>query len=109
MYPVSLRDEIRAWVLIQGKSQREAAAPRWHALLDISKGQAYYDVGDLTNGIELASQGFLLAYKCHSPRQMNRVRKLLRKLEAGPLKGEQKVAELKELVYETYMNMDLDK
>ena len=25
MYPVSLRDEIRAWVLIQGKSQREAA------------------------------------------------------------------------------------
>ena len=25
MYPVSLRDEIRAWVLIQGKSQRAAA------------------------------------------------------------------------------------
>ena len=25
MYPVSLRDEIRTWVLIQGKSQRAAA------------------------------------------------------------------------------------
>jgi len=40
---------------------------------------------------------------------MNRVRKLLRKLEAGPLKSEKKVGELKELVYETYMNMDLEK
>jgi transposase len=25
VYPVSLRDEIRAWVLIEGKSQRAAA------------------------------------------------------------------------------------
>ena len=25
MYPVALRDEIRTWVLIQGKSQRAAA------------------------------------------------------------------------------------
>jgi len=37
---------------------------------------------------------------------MNCVRKLLRKLETGSLKGERKVRELKELVYETYMNMD---
>jgi len=95
--------------LAEKSLRTEAATPRWHALLDISKGQAYADAGDLTNGIELASQGFLLAYKCHSPRQMNRVRKLLRKLEAGPLKGERKVGELKELVYETYMNMDLEK
>jgi len=87
----------------------EAVTPRWHALLDISKGQAFCDAGDLTTGVELASQGFLLAYKCHSPRQMNRVRKLLKKLEAGSLKSERKVGELRELVYETYMSVDLDK
>lgn len=40
---------------------------------------------------------------------MNRVRKLLKKLEAGPLKGEQKVKELRDVVYETYMSMDLEK
>src|SRR5437588_10439660 len=87
----------------------EAVTPRWHALLDISKGQAYCDAGDVATGIDLASRGFSLAFKCHSPRQMNRVRKLLKKLEAGPLKSERKVRELKELVYETYMHMDLDK
>jgi len=54
----------------------EATIPRWYALLDISKGQAFCDAGDLTNGVNLASQGFLLAYKCHSSRQMNCVRKL---------------------------------
>ena len=87
----------------------EAVTPRWHALLDISKGQAYCDAGDLTIGVDLASQGLLLAYQCNSPRQMNRVRKLLKKLEAGPLKGEQKVRELRDVVYETYMGMDLEK
>ena len=102
-------DALKYLELAEKTLRAEAATPRWHALLDISKGQAYSDAGDLTNGVELASRGFLLAYKCHSPRQMNRVRKLLRKLEASPLKGEQKVRELKELVYETYMNMDLDK
>jgi hypothetical protein len=66
-------------------------------------------MGDLTTGVELASRGFLVAYECHSPRQMNRVRKLLRKLEDSPLKHERKVAELRELVYETYMKMDLEK
>jgi len=40
---------------------------------------------------------------------MNRVRKLLRKLEAGSLKGEQKVEELREIVYDTYMNMVLER
>src|SRR5579875_3173601 len=45
-----------------------AAVPqRWYAVLDISKGQAYCDMGDLANGIALASQGFLQAYRCHSP------------------------------------------
>ena len=102
-------DALKYLELAEKSLRTEAATPRWHALLDISKGQAYADAGDLTNGIELASQGFLLAYKCHSPRQMNRVRKLLRKLEVGPFKGERKVGELKELIYETYMNIDLDK
>ena len=102
-------DALKYLELAEKTLRVEAATPRWHALLNISKGQAYSDAGDLTNGIELASQGFLLAYKCHSPRQMNRVRKLLRKLEAGPWKSERKVRELKELVYETYMHMDLDK
>jgi len=36
---------------------------------------------------------------------MNRVRKLLRKLENRDLKHERKVAELRELIYETYLKM----
>ena len=72
----------------------EAVTPRWHALLDISRSQALCDAGNLTVGIDLAIQGFLLAHKCQSPRQMNRVRKLLRKLETGPQKDERKIAYL---------------
>src|SRR5713101_6254462 len=83
----------------------EAVTPRWHALLDISKGQALCDAGNLTAGIDLAIQGFLLAYKCQSPRQMNRVRKLLKKLEKGPQKSERQVGELREVIYETYLQM----
>lgn len=95
--------------LAEKSLRAEAVTPRWHALLDISKGQASCDAGDLRAGVELASRGFSLAYKCHSPRQMNRVRKLLKKLEEGPHKGEGKVAELRELVHETYLQMDLEK
>lgn len=95
--------------LAEKSLKSKAVTPRWHALLDISRGQAHCDTGDLTTDVELASRGFLVAYECHSPRQMNRVRKLLRKLEAGPLNHERKVAELQELVYETYMKMDLEK
>jgi len=36
---------------------------------------------------------------------MNRVRKLLRKLENRDLKHEREVAELRELIYETYLKM----
>ena len=84
---------------------------RFHALLDISRGQAHCDAGDLDTGVDLASHGFLLAYQCHSPRQMNRVRKLVKKLEGAdsPHKNERQVAQLKELVHETYAEMDLDK
>ena len=89
----------------------EHVTPRFHALLDISRGQAYCDAGDLDTGVELASRGFLLAYQCHSARQMNRLRKLVKKLESqdSPYKNERKVAQLKELVHETYAEMDLEK
>ena len=84
----------------------ESVTPRFQALLSISRGQAYCDAGDLQTGIDLAIQGFLLANKCRSPRQMNRVLKLLRKLEDSPWKNEQRVKDLKEIVYEIYANMD---
>jgi tetratricopeptide (TPR) repeat protein len=84
--------------------------PRFHTLLAISRGQAYCDSGDLSLGIDLAMHGFLLANRCDSARQMNRVRKLLKKLENSdsPHRGQRKVAELKDLVYETYLHMNLD-
>ncbi len=84
--------------------------PRFHALLAISRSQAYCDSGDLSLGVELAMHGFLLANRCDSARQMNRVRKLLKKLEnpESPNRGKRKVRELKDLVYETYLHMNLD-
>ncbi len=62
----------------------DAATPRWQAFLEISRAQTYCDAGDIVMGIELACKGFIMAYQCRSPHQMNRVRKLLRKLEGGP-------------------------
>ncbi len=94
--------------LAEASLKRMTVTPRWHAVLDISRGQALCDTGDLTTGIELASRGFLLAYQCRSPRQMNRVRKLLKKLEAGPGRNEPAVLALKELLYETYLHLDLE-
>jgi transcriptional regulator with XRE-family HTH domain len=102
-------DALEYFKLAEKSLKVEAVTPRWHALLDISKGQALCDAGNLTAGIDLAIQGFLLAYKCQSPRQMNRVRKLLKKLEKGPQKSERKVGELREVIYETYLQMDLEK
>ena len=84
----------------------DSVTPRWHALLEISRAQAFCDAGDITTGIELACKGFMMAYQCHSPRQMNRVRKLLRKLEKGPFQYHPRVHDLKNLLYETYMRMD---
>ena len=80
--------------------------PRWQALLEISRAQAYCDAGDIAIGIELACKGFLKAYQCHSPHQMNRVRKSLRKLEKSPFHNHPRVQDLKNLLYETYMRMD---
>ncbi len=83
-----------------------SVTPRWHALLEISRAQAFCDAGDIATGVELACKGFTMAYQCRSPRQMNRVRKLLRKLEKGPFRTHPRVQDLKNLLYETYMYMD---
>ncbi len=90
-------------------SQAESVTPRWHALLEISRGQAFCDAGDIAIGIDLASKGFTEAYQCRSPRQMNRVRKLLRKLENSQWKADRKVNDLRELIHETYLRTDLEK
>jgi transcriptional regulator with XRE-family HTH domain len=84
----------------------DSVTPRWHALLEISRAQTYCDAGDIAVGIELAFQGFIMAYQCRSPHQMNRVRKLLRKLEKGPFRHHPRVQDLKNLLYETYMRME---
>jgi len=84
----------------------DSVTPRWRALLEISRAQAFCDAGDITTGIDLACKGFLMAYQCRSPRQMNRVRKLLKKLESGQFKDHPRVHDLKNLVYETYLVMD---
>ncbi len=84
----------------------DSVTPRWHALLEISRAQTYCDGGDVTTGIELACKGFIMAYQCRSPHQMNRVRKLLRKLENGPFRNHPRMQDLKTLLYETYMRMD---
>lgn len=102
-------EALRYLELAEKSLRREMVTPRWYAVLDISKGQAYCDADDITTGVELAMQGFTLAYQCRSLRQMNRVRKLLQKLKEGPYKGEKKVAELQELLYETYIHMDLER
>ncbi len=88
--------------------QAESVTPRWHALLEISRGQAFCDASDITTGLDLISKGFILAYQCHSPHQMNRVRKLLKKLGNSPSRNHPKVQNLKDLLYETYMRMDND-
>jgi tetratricopeptide (TPR) repeat protein len=84
----------------------DSVTPRWQALLEISRAQTYCDTGDIAEGIELACKGFITAYQCRSPHQMNRVRKLLRKLEKGPFQNHSRVQDLKNLLSETYMHMD---
>lgn len=86
----------------------DSVTPRWHALLEISRGQTFCDAGDIATGLELARKGFIMAYQCHSQLQMNRVRKLLRKLETHHLHNHRGVQDLKDLIYETYMRIDSD-
>lgn len=83
-----------------------SVTPRWYALLEISRAQAYCDAGDIATGIDLACKGFVKAYQCRSLHQMNRVRKLLKKLEDKSFRNHPAVRDLKNLLYETYMQMD---
>jgi hypothetical protein len=83
----------------------DTVTPRWHALLEISRAQTYCDAGDIIMGMELACKGFIAAYQCRSPHQMNRVRKLLRRLEQGPFQKHPGVQNLKNLLSETYMRI----
>ncbi len=85
----------------------ESITPRWQALLEISRGQAFCDAGDIATGMDLISKGFILARQCHSPHQMNRVRKLLRKQQQGPFRNHPRVQDLKDLLYETYVENDV--
>lgn len=81
----------------------EVVTPRWHALLEISRSQAFCDAGDLATGIALAQHGFVMAQQCQSPRQMNRVKKLLRKLEQGEHRDDKRVGGLRDLLYSHYL------
>jgi tetratricopeptide (TPR) repeat protein len=76
--------------------------PRWHAVLTISKAQALCDAGELDAGVQLAIQGLLLAHACQSPRQMNRVHKLLRKLEASDMASSPALVPLREVIHDIY-------
>lgn len=87
-------------------SKAESITPRWYALLEISRGQAFCDAGDITTAVDVVGKGFLMAHQCHSPHQMNRVRKLLRKLENSPFRNHPRVQDLKNLLFDTYMRLD---
>ena len=76
--------------------------PRWHALLTISKAQALCDAGDLDVGLELAIRGLVMAHDCQSLRQMNRVRKLLLKLDASPHASSPLLAPLRDVIRDIY-------
>lgn len=76
-------------------NKAESLTPCWHARLAISRGQAFYDAGEITTAVDVVSKGFIMVYQCHSPHQMNRVRKLLRKLENGPSRNHPRAQDLK--------------
>lgn len=78
-------------------------APRWHAVLDISTSQALFDAGQFEEGTKLAIRGISLAHSCQSPRQMNRVRKLLNTLDKGKYKGVAELVQLREVVRDIYI------
>ena len=92
----------------QSLSQSDSVTLRWLALLEISRSQAYCDAGDIATGIDLACKGFMKARQCRSHLQMNRVRKLLRKLERSSFRNHPKIQDLKNLLFETYINTDDD-
>jgi tetratricopeptide (TPR) repeat protein len=110
IYGKALRDFGRPTEALAYLEQAERAlvsrpnVPRWHAVLTISKAQALCDAGELEAGVQFGMQGLLLAHACRSPRQMNRVRKLLRKLETSVMPGETTtLTPLRELVHDIYV------
>jgi hypothetical protein len=76
--------------------------PRWQTVLMISTAQALCDSGELDRGVERAIQGLVMAHTCQSPRQMNRVRKLVKHLDAGPDVDAPALRPLREVVREIY-------
>jgi tetratricopeptide (TPR) repeat protein len=82
--------------------QARPSLPRWQGLLTISKAQALCDVGEIDTGVQLAIRGLTMAHACQSPRQMNRVRKLMRKLEASPYAPAPTLAPLREIIHDIY-------
>lgn len=77
--------------------------PRWQAVLTISKAQALCDAGELEAGVDFAIKGLTLAHSCQSPRQMNRVRKLMRKLDASLTAHAPALVPLREVVQDIYV------
>lgn len=108
IYGKALRDFGHPAEAIQYLNQAEEAlkaypyTPRWLAALTISKAQAYCDANELGKGISLAIEGITLASVCQSPRQMNRVRKLLIKLEKSNLRDLPILATLRQVVDTIY-------
>ena len=77
--------------------------PRWRTVLMISTAQALCDAGELEQGADLATQGLLMAHSCESPRQMNRVRKLVKRLDESKEADAPALQPLRELVREIYV------
>lgn len=76
--------------------------PRWRAALTISQAQALCDAGELEEGVQLAIRGMTLAHSCQSPRQMNRVRKLMRKMQESEYAQAAALAPLRDVVHDIY-------
>jgi hypothetical protein len=76
--------------------------PRWQAVLTISKAQAMCDAGEVDVGVDLAIHGLLLAHSCQSPRQMNRVRKLMHRLDSSAAAESPALVPLREIVHDVY-------
>ncbi len=78
--------------------------PRWHALLIISKAQALCDANELEEGARFAIHGITMAHACQSPRQMNRVRKLMRELDASPSVDHPALMPMRDVIRDIYVS-----
>lgn len=78
--------------------QQNAPRVRWQAGIDISRALALCQIGNMEDGLTLAQNGFLVAHDCKSRRHMDRVKRMLRNLEAGAHRADKRVRDLRELV-----------